>query len=184
MFKKSLIAALLAIGSLHGIPATAAPVIGTAAAALTASAPDSPLTVVLSVKKIIVKDKKEVRIDADNAAPGDVLEYRADYKNVGTVALSKAVVTLPMPMHTTLVEGSSQPAGATASNRNAITMFTSPLLLPQAPGDAIGALRWTVAKLAPGQTATVSARVRVDALQAAEAPATPVSPGNSAGGKK
>jgi uncharacterized repeat protein (TIGR01451 family) len=184
MFKKSLIAALFAIGSLHGVSASAAPATAAAAVALTASAPDSPLTVVLSVKKIVIKDKKEVRIDADNAAPGDVLEYRADYKNVGTVALSKAVVTLPVPMHTTFIEGSSQPAGATASNRNAITVFMSPPLLQQAPGDAIGALRWTVAKLAPGQTATVSARVRVDALQAAETPTPPVSSGKSADGKK
>jgi len=35
-------------------------------------------------------------------------------------------------------------------------------LLPQEPGDAIGALRWNVVKLTPGQTAAVSARVRVD----------------------
>ncbi|HWZ48851.1 MAG TPA: hypothetical protein VNX00_11620 [Herbaspirillum sp.] len=182
MFKKSLIAAVLAIGGLHGISATAAPAIATASAApLTAAAPDSPLTVVLTVKKIIIKDDKEQRVDASDAAPGDVLEYRAEYKNVGATALNKAAITLPMPMHTTFIEGSAQPAGVTASNRSAITVFMSPALLPQTPDDSIGALRWNVIKLMPGQTAAVSARVRIDEMTLA---AQPASAANDQGGKK
>jgi hypothetical protein len=84
-------------------------------------------------------------------------------------------------MHTTFIEGSSQPAGVTASNRNAITVFMSPALLPQEQGDAIGALRWNVVKLTPGQTAAVSARVRVDEVTPA---AQPAAAANDQGGKK
>jgi uncharacterized repeat protein (TIGR01451 family) len=178
MLKKSLIAALFTIGGLHGvsaIAASAAPLAPVTPVTPLAAKQASPLSVELTVKKIILKDEKELRADAANAAPGDVLEYRAEYKNIGAVTLSKALLTLPLPDHTTYIDGSAYPAGMTASNRNAIADFKSPPLLQQAPGDAIGALRWATNKLTPGQTVTVSMRVRVNAADAdnAAAPQTP-----------
>jgi uncharacterized repeat protein (TIGR01451 family) len=158
MLKKSVIAAVLAIAGFQGIYAAAA----TPVAARLAEAVKSPLTVQLSVKKVIVKDDKEVLVDAANAAPGDILEYRAEYKNVGRAAIGKAALTLPLPQHTSYVRGSALPASMTASNRSAITDFKSLPLLPQTEDDGVGALRWSVAKLAPGQNAIVSARVRID----------------------
>jgi len=79
MFKKSLIAALLAIGGLHGISATAAPAIASPSAApLNGSRTGFAVDCCVVVKKIVIKDKKEQRVDASDAAPGDVLEYRAE----------------------------------------------------------------------------------------------------------
>jgi uncharacterized repeat protein (TIGR01451 family) len=160
MLKKSVIAALLAIAGFQGVLAIAATT--PAAAPLAEAAAKSPLTVQLSVKKIVIKDDKEVLIDAANAAPGDILEYRAEYNNIGSTAINKAALTLPLPLHTTYIDGSALPVAVTASNRSAIADFKSPPLLPQTPDDAIGALRWAVADLAPGKSAVVKARVRID----------------------
>ncbi|HEY4319325.1 MAG TPA: hypothetical protein VGN04_17130 [Herbaspirillum sp.] len=158
MLKKSVIAAVLAIAGFQGISAIAAAPV----AAPLAETAKSPLTVQLSVKKVVVEDDKEVLVDAANAAPGDILEYRAEYKNVGQAAIGKIALTLPLPLHTSYIDGTAQPAAMTASNRSAIADFKSPPLLPQTENDAIGALRWAVAKLAPGRNAVVSARVRID----------------------
>ncbi|RXZ33850.1 DUF11 domain-containing protein [Oxalobacteraceae bacterium CAVE-383] len=162
MLKKSVIAAVLAIAGLQGISAVAAAAPAAPAAAPVAKAGKSPLTVQLSVKKVVIENDKEVLADAANAAPGDVLEYRAEYKNIGQAALGKIALTLPLPAHTSYVDGSALPASMTASNRSAIADFKSPPLLPQTEDDGIGALRWSVGKLAPGQSAVVSARVRID----------------------
>lgn len=90
MLKKSVIAAVLAIAGMQAISAIAA----APAAAPVTEAAKSPLTVQLSVKKVTLKNDKEVLIDAANAAPGDILEYRAEYKNVGAAAISKVALTL------------------------------------------------------------------------------------------
>lgn len=177
MLKKSIIVAFMAMGGLHGFAAIAGSVPATVPVLpFVETQKASPLEFTLSVQKIVLKNGKEQRVDAADAEPGEVLEYRAEYKNAGKRALGKILVTLPLPEQTAFIEGSAHPAGMTVSTRAAKDVFKAPRPASAGksaatPGDAYGALRWSIEKLAPGQTAVVSARVRVDALTQQKSPA-------------
>jgi uncharacterized repeat protein (TIGR01451 family) len=170
MMKKSMIAAMLAVGGLYAFSAVAGD-----ASPSTEIRQASPLKITLSVQKIVVNNDKEQGIDATDAEPGDVLEYRAEYKNVGKTVLRDALLTLPLPEHTRFVAGSARPAAMTVATRAQPGVFKAPAAL-SAAADAsahrYSALRWAVGKFAPGQTVTVGARVRVEP----SAPATPSTP--------
>ncbi|MDB5775327.1 MAG: hypothetical protein JWP38_1460 [Herbaspirillum sp.] len=128
---------------------------------------NSPLEVTLTVQKIVMKDGEERRIDATDAAPGDVLEYRTEYKNVGKTALTKVTAVLPLPEHTSFIRGSAHPSDVEASTRADQNRFTPApgADAADAPADSYAALRWSIERLAPGQQASVGARVRVDRLK-------------------
>jgi uncharacterized repeat protein (TIGR01451 family) len=143
----------------------------------------SPLDITLTVKKIVRVHGQERRLDASHAEPGDILEYRAEYKNIGAAPLSALSATLPLPEHTVLVAGSAYPAGAEASTRSAKNRF-APLSSRESDEQAVGndrdssaakyaVLRWSIEKLTPGKVAAVGARVRVDNAVSKNAPAVP-----------
>jgi uncharacterized repeat protein (TIGR01451 family) len=144
----------------------------------------SPLDITLTVKKIVRVHGEDRRLDASHAEPGDVLEYRAEYKNIGETPLSTLSATLPLPEHTELVIGSVYPAGAEVSRRSAKEKFS---LLPvteeggrgsrkdgASSGAQYGALRWNIEKLAPGKIVAVGARVRVENVVSERTPAVPL----------
>lgn len=147
---------------------------------------NAPLDIALTVQKIVLRDGKEQRIDAGNAVPGDVLEYRAEYKNVGMTALTKVLATLPLPEHTTLVIGSAYPGEVAISTKDSKDVFV-PLVqntqktkkvtpenkTAEASADAPNALRWAIEKLAPGQMAVVGMRVRVNGSASSELQISP-----------
>lgn len=83
----------------------------------------SPLRIVLVVQKIYLKNGVEHRMEAGLAAPGDLLEYRAEYKNTGNSTLKKVVLTLPLPDQSSFINGSAQPAAASASTKDKRTLF-------------------------------------------------------------
>lgn len=137
-----------------------------------------PLNIALTVKKIVRAHGEDRRIDASRAEPGDVLEYRAVYENVGNATLKELSAILPLPEHTTLVVDSPDPINPEASNRSAKDRY-SPLSLHPSKGKAAavnhyGALRWRVAKLAPKESFSVSARVVVDSVTAKDLPNVPL----------
>lgn len=150
----------------------------------------SPLRIVLAVQKIYRKNGKEHREEAGVAAPGDLLEYRAEYRNTGKTALENVVLTLPLPDRSSFVSGSAQPAAVMASTSDKRTIFrtlatidaalqtdapaipsvSAMALMPLAPALSatapkeikIAVLQWSIEKMSPNQVVTVSARVRVD----------------------
>lgn len=148
-----------------------------ASGAADAERQDSPLSIQLSVKKIVHIKNEERKVDASRAEPGDILEYRAVYKNIGRSGLNALSAILPLPEHTTLVGGSPYPGNPEVSTRSAKEKF---LPLPisdstsKASSEAVsskdgspgfgryGALRWEISQLAPGESFTVGARVRVN----------------------
>lgn len=131
-----------------------------------------PLTATLEARKVLVADGKEQFAAASEAKPGDVLEYRATYKNVSKKPLGAVMATLPVPA--TGVEylfSSAMPAGAEASIDG--TQFAAAPLkrlvqLPDGrheqqlvPAAEYRFLRWPLGDLPAGASKTVSARMRV-----------------------
>jgi len=163
---------------------TILPILAIALAAgtlLPAQAAEQALTVELSVQQVrpapgapgTPAGAERLR-DAPRARPGDLLEYRAELRNGGTAAVRDVVATLPIPAGGTVyVPGSEQPRGALASTdgrhfeaqplRRWVMRADGTREQQLVPAHEYRALRWTVAQLAPGQQASVRARVRVDA---------------------
>ncbi len=148
-----------------------------------AAAPEPAVT--LSVAKIVALEPgtPERRVDAGQARPGDLLEYRAVYRNDTPRTLSRAQLTLPVPLAGHAVEyvqDSAQPA-ATSASRDGRRYVAAPLHIERvgadgrvqrvlAPGADYRFLRWELGDLPPGAARTVHARVRVlggDAVAAA-----------------
>lgn len=138
------------------------------------------LTVTLEANVIAVQPDGAARErPAERASPGDVIEYKATYRNVGTRRVDGVQATLPVPRGTRLVVQGAAPAetppggplpplasqdgrlfGPTPLQETFRTpdgrSATRPL-----PWDAYRFLRWPLGSLAAGQARTVTARVRV-----------------------
>jgi uncharacterized repeat protein (TIGR01451 family) len=87
------------------------------AAALSATARAAePVTNTLTVQRVALRADGAESLEAAAAAkPGDLLEYRAEFRNTGSSAARGLQATLPIPPGVTFVAGSARPAGALAS---------------------------------------------------------------------
>lgn len=142
----------------------------------------------LQVQQVVSEQGHEVLRPAAAAKPGDLLQYRAVYRNSGDTAATHLLVRVPVPPGTTLVAGSIRPAGAEASTDG--THFAPLPLLHTVTGhdgkprqepvplSAIRAVRWDLGVLAPRESKNVELRARINVPQAAPAPAG--RPGGSA----
>jgi len=142
-----------------------------AIAALPLRAAEGPVETRLEARKVTrAADGRESFSPAENARPGDVIEYVATYRNTGDQAVRALEATLPIPANTELVPGSIRPAGARASLDAA---EFAPLPLKRSvtrdgrrvdesiPYREYRYLRWQVPRLEAKKSVTVSARVRV-----------------------
>ncbi|HVC16306.1 MAG TPA: hypothetical protein VNE18_03305 [Rhodanobacter sp.] len=147
-----------------------------AAAAWTPAAWSAPVvTSQLQVQQVVSEQGHERLQPAAAARPGDLLQYRAVYRNSGDAAAGRLLARVPVPAGTTLVANSIQPAGAEASTDG--THFAPlPLMRSVAgkngkphrepvPVADIRAVRWNLGTLAPGQSASVELRVRINLPQ-------------------
>ena len=146
-----------------------------------AMAQSAAVTATLAAQRVELVDGKAVVKPAGEGKPGDTIEYSGTYRNGGTAAVNKLLATIPVPVGTSYIAGSSGPAGAQASVDGS-RFAPMPLLraVKQPDGSErketvpladYRALRWEVGALAPGGSAVVSLRVRIDAPPDA-APAT------------
>ncbi|WP_137896334.1 DUF11 domain-containing protein [Ramlibacter sp. 2FC] len=120
----------------------------------------------------------ELLHSAEQARPGELLEYRVNYRNPGPAPVRQAVATLPIPAGTVFVPGSALPAMAQASTdgrqfqalplRHWVTLPDGRREQRLVPPQDYRALRWQLGDLASGQAVSVSARVRLEAATAAE----------------
>ncbi len=151
--------------------------IGTALAASIVFAAGG-VTVELTAQRV-TKDTRgaEALVSADQAKPGELLEYRALYRNSGTSEAKGLAATLPIPRGTQFVKGSASPVKFEAS-LDGRTFAAVPLMrkekdakgrtvLREVPASEYRALRWPLGTLAVKQSRTVTARVRVEAPQVA-----------------
>jgi uncharacterized repeat protein (TIGR01451 family) len=136
-----------------------------------ASQQANPLVTQLEARKVVRgADGKESFAPADNAKPGDVIEYVATYRNSGKQPVRNLDATLPIPHNTEFVPGSAHPANAQAS-LDAKSFAAMPLkrstVKDGKPIEALvpvrdyRALRWHAAELPADKTATFTARVKV-----------------------
>ena len=150
------------------------------------------VVVTMEVKKVVKGDDgKESLESADQAKPGDILQYTATYANKVKKTWRDMEATIPVPPYTEYVPGSSRPAGAKASldgqNFQSIPLRRK---VKQADGKEITqlvpyaeyrTLRWFVGKLSENQELKFSTRVKV---LSTEAPAAPSADKAGEGGKK
>ena len=75
----------------------------------------APVSVTLSAWSVTLdKAGKERFKRAESAKPGDVIEYRAELRNVSRATLKDQALTLPVPPGTAYVPSSARPAQAQA----------------------------------------------------------------------
>lgn len=116
-------------------------------------------------------DGREALSPADSAKPGDLIEYRAVYRNTGGTTVRNVRAKLPIPPGTEYVADSGRPRGFHAS-RDGNTFSPPPLLRTvrladgrvkksEIPPRDYRALQWHVDSIPAGGEFTATARVRL-----------------------
>ena len=130
------------------------------------------VAVELTAQRVTKAQGKEVLVPADEAKPGELIEYRALYRNDGAGEAKGLMATLPIPRGTQYVAGSALPRGVQAS-LDGHTFAPVPLkrtvktpdgrsVVQEVPVAEYRALRWPLGALPSRDQRTVSARVRVE----------------------
>jgi hypothetical protein len=156
-----------------------------------AQAPQDVL-VTMEVKKVVKGDDgKDVLQSADEAKPGDILQYTATYANKAKKAWRDLEATIPIPPYTEYVPGSSRPAGAKAGVdgqsfqaiplRRKVKQADGKEVTQLVPYGEYRTLRWFAGKLSENQELKFSTRVKV---LSNDAPAAPSADKAGEGGKK
>jgi hypothetical protein len=148
-----------------------------------AMAQGSAVTSSLVAQRVEMVDGKAVIKPAGEGKPGEILAYSGTYRNGGVAPVDKLFATIPVPVGTSFISGSSSPAKAQASTDG--SRF-APMPLMRAVRQPDGserqepvplsdyrAVRWDIGTLAPGSSAVVGLRVRIDTLTAAAPAAKP-----------
>jgi len=137
------------------------------------------VSVVLTADRIVTVNGKETRNTADQARPGDVIEYRAIYTNTGAGAVKQLAATLPVPNGMEYLPRTAAPTRLEAS-LDGRTFAPVPLkrrvrlqdgreVEREVPTSEYRYLRWALGTLDVEQARTVAARMRVNPLQLAAA---------------
>jgi uncharacterized repeat protein (TIGR01451 family) len=145
--------------------------------ALLSFAAQAEVKVEMKAEKVNIQQGKEVLSPANQAAPGEILQYTATYKNVDKAPATKVDATLKIPAGTEYIPGTATPAGAWAST-DGTTFSPIPLkhMVKNSQGKMVEqevafseyrALRWSLGDLAGGASRTVSARVKLSTGPAA-----------------
>lgn len=140
---------------------------------------EGEVTTTLTAHRVTRDHGKESFASADKANPGDVVEYRATYRNAGDRAVRQVAATLPIPAGTAYVPGTASPPPALAS-LDGRTFAPLPLkrrvrlddgreVEREVPATEYRWLRWTIPALDPRASRTVRARVRVEPVEVAAA---------------
>lgn len=137
-----------------------------------------PLNIKLTVHKIAIVDGQEKHLPADAAQPGDLLEYRAEYRNTGKTPTAQVKAVVPVPAQgLEYLPGSASPPAVNASvdgRRFTPAPLTRAVTLPDGrreirpvPVAEYRYLQWHLGELRPGASAVVKARMKVTATLAA-----------------
>ena len=136
-----------------------------------------PVTVTLQAQRVTMANGKEVLAPAAEARPGEVLEYRATYRNTGTAPASNLRATLPVPAGLEYLPRTAVPARVEAS-LDGRTWAAVPLtrtvrradgrtVTETVPAAEYRYLRWAIGTLNARASRLVTARMRVQALPVA-----------------
>jgi uncharacterized repeat protein (TIGR01451 family) len=116
-------------------------------------------------------DGKEKSASAESAKPGDVIEYKAVYRNNGKIAATDVLATIPVPLGTEYLPGSAKPAKVMASLdgkeyasvplKREVTLPSGKKEMRAVPYEEYRFIRWELKSLDPGKSTAVSLRVRL-----------------------
>lgn len=141
-------------------------------AALAADA-DTPLQVKLTASKVVAETNGVERLlPADTVRPGDIIEYQAEYQNRGADPARNVRATLPVPAGgLEYLPDGARPRAVRASLdgkrfdaiplQRRVTLANGKQELRPIPLSEYRFLRWDLGVIAPGQSATVSSRMRL-----------------------
>ena len=171
------LAVLVSIGMLWA----AAPAAWAQGPAATTAAPS--VTSKLTAQRVEIVDGKTVLKPATDGKPGQVIEYSGTYQNVGGAGVSKLLATVPVPMGTTYVAGSAEPALGVQASIDGVRFAPVPLMRRIRAADGTErreavplsdyrALRWEIASLAPQASIEVKMRVSIDTFAGKSSDAT------------
>ena len=142
---------------------------------MAAGEPD--VTVTLVANKVTAgQNGKETFAAAREARPGEVLEYRAVYRNQGKQAVHNVLAVLPVPADSlSYIPASASPRRVWASldgQKFEIVPLMRMIMLPDGkresrpvPVSEYRYLRWDLGVLKPGTQAVVTARMRMAQLE-------------------
>jgi len=162
----------------HRSPRLFVALVGVALASTFATAARCEVQVQLTAHRIVKDTQGREQLEAgDQAKPGELIEYRAVYRNDGDAGVRQLVATLPIPQGMEYVASTAAPAPAMAS-RDGKTFAAIPLkktvklsdgrtVVREVSATEYRALRWTMGTLPAHADRTVRARVRVAPLVAA-----------------
>jgi uncharacterized repeat protein (TIGR01451 family) len=132
----------------------------------------SSVTIALTADRLVeTQGHGESREPAEKAKPGDVIEYRATYRNQSDSGVKKLDATLPIPAGTEYLAKSAVPAANQAS-LDGHTFESIPLMrkvklddgrevMREVPAAEYRFLRWSLGTLGAHGQQSVRARVRV-----------------------
>jgi uncharacterized repeat protein (TIGR01451 family) len=108
---------------------------------------------------------------ADQASPGDVIEYQAVYTNQGKSLVKNLVPTMPIPSGMEYIPGSAKPAQVMASLdgkkfeavplKRMVTLPNGKQELREVPYEEYRFVRWTGGDMTAGSSTMVSARTKM-----------------------
>ena len=135
------------------------------------------VTVELTANRVSKSQGRDVLAPAEQARPGDVIQYKALYRNAGQAEARGFAATLPIPRGTHYVPGSASPRRVEASLdgrsfapvplKRQVRLPDGRTVTREVPASEYVALRWSLGVLPARQAREVTARVRIEAAQVA-----------------
>lgn len=143
---------------------------------------EGDVSVALSAYRVTMSQGKEAYVPAEQARPGEVIEYRATYKNSGKQAVKDLMATLPVPAGLEYLPRTARPAHLLASVDGkiyeAVPLLRKSkgadgrLVVREVPVSEYRWLRWPMGTLAAKGESQVNARMRVTPLEPVAAATT------------
>jgi uncharacterized repeat protein (TIGR01451 family)/fimbrial isopeptide formation D2 family protein len=124
--------------------------------------PGFPAPIAVNIPKTLIQSapalavtKRATDLNGGSLVPGDIVKYTLAISNTGNENVKNAVLTDPIPAHTTYVAASTSLNGTAVADSGGASPLVAGLAV-STPGEATG---WVNA----GETATVEFQVRIDA---------------------
>jgi uncharacterized repeat protein (TIGR01451 family) len=137
------------------------------------------VTVALTAQRVMTVQGKEAFAPADQARPGEVIEYRATYTNTSNSPVRELLATLPVPAGLEYLPQTAQPTRLTASVdgrsfepvplKRKVRLADGRVETRLVPAAEYRYLRWSIGSLAAMSSRAVSARMRVAPLESVAA---------------
>lgn len=134
---------------------------------------ESAVVIDLKQSKVVLDEKgAEHLVDAETVKPGDVIEYRATYKNRSSKSVAGLIANLPIPEGMEYLPKSTRPGGRLPTFAAKDGRYGAEPLMRQAAGqkeisvpyNEYRAVRWQLGQLPAGGITEVSVRAKVEAV--------------------